>query len=223
VADLPSQGSVDIGSDDFAYFSYSGEHCEGGVFADYEEDDTCEGLDRAAALLRTQIDALAPSRVTVLSYSMGGLLTAYLAASDPAWAAERIASIVTFDAPLEGLDGFRGAVFASYNLFSDGCGARSDASGDLDDDSNVVEVARGAAAVVPLYTLDGTKDESRALGFAEAVPSGRTTLEGAVVHVEVPEAHSDTWNDAPSGKTAVKGMLVGCALERAGPECLEAP
>jgi pimeloyl-ACP methyl ester carboxylesterase len=203
----------------FAYFSYSGEYCEGATGAgggapSYRWGDTCASIDNgSAASLKALIDELSPSRVTVIGHSMGGLVAAYLAVSEPEWARDHIVSIVTFDSPLGGIDGFRAEVLALYRMRSDGCGRSSAAMDDLRAGSEVTRVAAGAARVVPFFTLDGDSKESAAFGIAEAVPNGRTEIAGAMLHLRVDEEHSAIWSDAPrEGSGAGKAAFVTCAL-----------
>ena len=217
-ADEALRESLEVDASDFVYFSYSGEYCDGstgvnGSAPDYGWSDTCESIDGGSAeRLKELIDALAPSRVTIVAHSMGGLVAAYLAASEPEWAREHIASIVTFDSPLAGIDRMRAEVLGFYRMGGGGCGRGSAAMDDLRSGSEVTRVAAGAAHVVPFFTLDGQRRESRALGIAEAVPNGRTEVDGAMLHVRVNEAHSEVWSHPPDDGTLAKATLVACAL-----------
>jgi len=217
-ADEAFLGQLHIDDSHFVYFSYSGEYCDGSAGIDgaapaYEWGDTCESIDGGSAdRLKALIDGLAPSRVTIVAHSMGGLVAAYLAASEPEWAREHIASIVTFDSPLAGIDRMRVEVLGFYRMGGGGCGRGSPAMSDLRSGSEVTRVAAEAARIVPFFTLDGQRRESRAFGIAEAVPNGRTEMDGAVLHLRVNEAHSEVWSDPPSGETLPKATLVACAL-----------
>lgn len=208
----------------FRYFSYSGRYCGGsdgsdGAPADYSEGDTCSGIAGVnAARLRTLIDS-APGKVTLVAHSMGGLLAAYAIAADPAWALRHVASVVTFDSPLGGLDGVRKTVLGGYSLFQGGCGRGSHSMQDLDGGSEVVRAARAAGSIVPFYTLDGSGGESRAFGVTQAVPGDRTHIASEVMHVAVNEEHSEVWSRSPVAKTAAKAVLVECALMAAGSAC----
>ncbi|MCK9518244.1 MAG: alpha/beta hydrolase [Dehalococcoidia bacterium] len=214
------RASLLVEPDDFVYFSYSGEYCDGsnglsGAAPAYGWGDTCTSIDGgSAARLKELIDGLAPSRVTVVAHSMGGLVAAYLAGSDPGWASERIVSIATVDSPLGGIDRARAEILAFYRMRRDGCGRSSAAMDDLRTGSEVTRVAAGAAKAVPFFTLDGDRKEPGAFGLAEAVPNGRTAIGGAMLHLRVNEAHSGIWTDPPVSHEGgvTKATFVECAL-----------
>jgi len=212
----------------YRYFSYSGRYCGGGdgsngAAAEYSGGDTCEGIAAVyAPRLRALIEAV-DGRVTVFAHSMGGLLAAYLVASDPAWAKDHIASVVTFDSPLGGLDGVRKSVLGGYSLFDGGCGRGAAAMDDLDGGSAVVSTAKGAGSVVAFYTLDGGSGESEVFGLAEAVPGDRTHIAAEVAHAEVDEEHSEVWSKRPGGSSSEKTRLVACALANAAAGCAARP
>lgn len=220
---LAVEGPMRVGHADAAFFSYSGKYCGGagavaGAAPDYGEGDTCASIDTVTApRLRALVDALAPAKVTVIAHSMGGLVTAYLAASDPSWARERIASVVTFDSPLGGIDTPRAEILGLAGMPDGGCGRGSGAMDDLRAGSGVTRAAAAAASVVPLFTIDGVSGEDAALGWREAVPGGRTSLPNEAAHLEVAEGHSEIWTRAPSGSGAAKAGIIACALVPSAP------
>jgi pimeloyl-ACP methyl ester carboxylesterase len=223
----PGSGpAIELEEGAVAYFSYSGEWCgggdpAGGAFADYDDSDTCGGIDEVhAPRLKRLIESLGPGRVTIVGHSMGGLVAAYLVASDPAWAAEHIASVATFDSPLRGVNGTRLVIAGAGGVFDGDCGPRSDAVEDLKDDSAVVKVAAGAAMVVPFYTSDATDAEKLTLGRVEAVPAGQTRLAGEAAHTSFSERHSRTWTIA-GDEVQRKRRFVACAIAMAFPYCLD--
>lgn len=201
-----------------AFFSYSGGYCGGasavtGAAPDYGEGDTCGGIAASAApRLRALIDALAPAKVTVVAHSMGGLVTAYLAASDPSWARDHIVSVVTFDSPLGGIDGGRAELLGLSSIPDGGCGRDTKAMDDLRAGSAVTRAAANAGAVVPFFTLDGDSGEDAVFGWSEAVPGSRTSLVHEAAHLKVREDHSAIWTRAPGNGTSAKGAFVACAL-----------
>lgn len=213
-ASLGEASTLPIAPDAYRYFSYSGAYCDSGIAPEYERSDTCAGIDAVTApRLRALVESVAPSKVTIVAHSMGGLVAAYLVGSDPAWAQEHIASVATFDSPLQGIDGLRAEVLAISRISDSGCGRSSAAMSDLRAGSSVTTTAAIAARAVPFFTLDGSGGESGALGLAEAVPDGRTTLPGAYVHLRVGDEHSQIWNRAPrSGDHLDKGAFVACAV-----------
>lgn len=214
VAEVLGEGSaLPIDPDAYRYFSYSGGYCDGGLAPDYVRGDTCAGIDEVAApRLRALIESVAPAKVTVVAHSMGGLVTAYLAGSDPAWARAHIVSVVTFDSPLHGIDGLRAEVLAMYRIGDSGCGRGSAAMSDLRAGSAVTTTAAIAARAVPFFTIDGSGSETGALRLAEAVPDDGTSLQGAYAHLRVDEEHSETWTRAPLAGSTGKGAFVACAV-----------
>ena len=203
----------------FVYFSYSGRYCDGadggpGAAPDYRMSDTCGPIATSAGpRLRALLDSLPPGRVTIVAHSMGGLVSAWAVADDPAWARGRIASVVTFDSPLGGVGNLRTDVLGLLSFTSDRCGPRSSAISDIANGSDVIATARQAALYVPFYTLDGTRDESQALGLAEAVKSADTSIPGERLHWQVDEEHSEVWSRAPTPlDERDKGSFVACAI-----------
>ncbi|MGK2964512.1 MAG: esterase/lipase family protein [Tepidiformaceae bacterium] len=212
-------GELELGADSFAYFSYSGEYCEGGIpgtvaAPDYRKSATCAGIaDVTAPRLRALVESFAPSRVTIVAHSMGGVVAAYAIGDDPAWARERIASVVTFDSPLGGLDGARSEILALVSDGGGGCERDDPALVDLRTGSEVSRVVASAGGVVPLFTLDGSAHERAAFGLAEAVPGSDTSLEGNILHWEVDEAHSSVWDRVPvPGENGDRGQFVACGV-----------
>jgi pimeloyl-ACP methyl ester carboxylesterase len=221
-----SLSGIDLDEGAVAYFSYSGQWCGGGdpvdgSYADYDDSHTCGGIDEVhAPRLKRLVESLGPGRVTIVGHSMGGLIAAYLVASDPAWAVEHIASVATFDSPLRGVNGTRLVIAGAGGVFDGDCGPRSEAVKDLRDDSRVVEVAGGAALVVPFYTSDATDSEKLTLGRVEAVPAGQTRLAGEAAHTSFSERHSRTWTIA-GDEVERKRRFVACAIALAFAYCLD--
>lgn len=223
---------VAVSSLDVMSFSYSGRWCDGGdgtngATADYGGEDTCSGIegpDGAALRLRQLIDAAAPSRVTVVGHSMGGLVATYLAGSDPAWARERIASIVAFDSPLQGVPRVNLEVLR-LSTVDGGCSWNSRSLEDLSDGGNdVLDVAALATTAVPVYTVDATEKEGPFGGIRQAVPGGRTHLDGEWAAFKVGAGHNGSWWDEASDieDRRAQRLALGCGIavlpER---QCLE--
>jgi pimeloyl-ACP methyl ester carboxylesterase len=203
------------------YFSYSGEWCSDGGFADYRSSDTCAGIDeRQAPALKAYIDSLPGGKVHIVAHSMGGLIAAYLVATEPQWARARIASVATFDSPLQGINLLRTGVVGAGGVFDGDCGLNSEAVRDLHNDSSVVKAAREAAAVVPFYTGDATDGEGPTFGQVQAVPGDETRLDGERLHVGFGDDHSGSWTSA-GDHVLTKQRFVACAVMLAGPDCLD--
>ena len=171
-----SEVPVPLSERDFRYVSYSGEFCGGGDggdggFARYAATDTCGGIDDpggAADRLRAAIEAAAPSKVTVLGHSMGGLAAAYLIGTDPEWAKQRIASVITFDSPLGGVP----QVNLSILRVIGDCSFNSASHQDLSDSNDaLLAVAAPVARQIPFYNLNATKKEGPT-GCARSCPAG---------------------------------------------------
>jgi pimeloyl-ACP methyl ester carboxylesterase len=211
----------------FAYFSYSGRWCASGeagpgLPADYRPSDTCAGIaGRHAPRLKEFIDALAPAKVTIVAHSLGGLVAAYLVATEEDWARERVVSVATFDSPLRGVNGLRVGLLGAGGVFDADCSLNSDAVRDLWDTSGVVGAARTAAAAVPFYTSDATRGEGASFGQVEAVPGRQARLEGEVAHARFAERHGETWSQAGDDVEA-KRRFVACAILLAPASCLDA-
>ncbi|MGI8925156.1 MAG: hypothetical protein ACR2HN_00750 [Tepidiformaceae bacterium] len=207
---------------DFIAFSYSGRWCGGGdgsrgERADYSGGDTCTGIDGpggSAARLRSLVESLGAGRVMIAGHSMGGLIAAHLAGSDPAWARAHIASIVTFDAPLGGVPRVNLTLLRMAGNMGGGCDFDSEAMHDLEDGGNpVLKVARVAAGAVPMYTIDSTKKDDYLRVLRQAVPGDRTHIEGERMHEAVDEDHQSVWTNAGQGRSAAgKAALLRCAL-----------
>ncbi|MGD9932146.1 MAG: alpha/beta fold hydrolase [Dehalococcoidia bacterium] len=212
VADLADR-AIFLSPDQFSYFSYSGRYCElAGSAPDYEASDTCASLSEVqSARLMTLVKAIGPGKVTLVGYSMGGLLAAYTVAANPEWAQERIASIITFDSPLGGIGLRRTTVLGVEGLFDSDCGPRTSAVGEMGEGSGTVRVASRASTIVPVYSVDATSTESGTFGRAEAVPGSAATLPGAAAHLEVSQRHSAIWND-PGAAVTAKVRFVVCAV-----------
>ncbi|MCA9830958.1 MAG: Mbeg1-like protein [Dehalococcoidia bacterium] len=212
VADLGAHGLV-VSEDQFSYFSYSGRYCGlAGSAPDYEVSDTCASLsDVQAAHLMTLVKAIGPGKVTLVGFSMGGLLAAYTVAANPDWAHERIASVLTFDSPLGGIGFTRTTFLGADGVFGPDCGPRSSALDDMGEGSAVVRTAALAPDVIPVYTVDATSAEPGTFGRIEAVPGSAATLRGAAAHLEVSQRHGAIWND-PGDAVDAKVRFVVCAI-----------
>jgi pimeloyl-ACP methyl ester carboxylesterase len=218
-------GGLRLGRHSFAYFSYSGRWCSPGeagpdVAPEYRPSDTCAGVERHAAQLQAFIDALAPAKVTIVAHSMGGLVAAYLVATEEEWARERVVSVATFDSPLRGVNGLRAGLVGTGGVIGSDCSLNSDAVRDLWDTSGAARTARTAAVVVPFYTSDATRGEGHSFGQVEAVPGGQARLEGEVAHARFAERHGETWSQAGE-EVEAKRRFVACAILAAPARCLE--
>ncbi len=217
-----------IDAKDVLSFSYSGRYCDGGsgangAYADYTSDHTCDGVDEAAVHLQRLVEAAAPSRVTVVGHSMGGLVAAYLAGEDPQWAREHVASIVAFDSPLQGVPRMNLEVLRLGGI-GDGCSWNSPSLSDLGDGGNrVLDVAALAPAVVPVYTVDATEKDGPFGGIRQAVPGSRTRLDGEAASFQVGMGHSASWwneaGDADGRRSQQLALVCGIAV-LASTDCL---
>ena len=222
--DPEMQSSMAVDPSSLIKFSYSGRYCGSdgtqGQSADYQDGDTCNGITGpggSAAKLRALIEKLAPSRVTILGHSMGGLIAAYLAGEDPAWARDHIASVVAFDSPLGGVPGLNLGVLRVSGALSGGCAMDSASEKDMEDgDTAVLRLARAGAAAVPIYTLDATEKEGFVVGIRQAVPGANAHIAGEIIGWGIAANHSDLWDSAPKGPIAGedKRSMVRCALLR---------
>jgi pimeloyl-ACP methyl ester carboxylesterase len=231
--DPEMQSSLAIDAGSLIKFSYSGNYCGGdgahGEPANYRNGDTCNGItgpNGSAAKLRALIERLAPSRVTILGHSMGGLIAAYLAGEDPAWAAQHIASIVAFDSPLGGVPGLNLGVLRISGALSGGCAMDSASEKDMEDgDTPILRTARAGAQAVPIYTLDATEKEGFVVGIRQAVPGPNAHIAGEVIGWSIAANHSALWDTAPRGpiRGEDKRLMVGCAILRLTASECEAP
>ncbi len=218
---LDSPATAVTTSSDILYASYSGRWCDGGdgangAFADYTSGETCQGIDDPGGLaerLRAQVEAVAPAKVVIMAHSMGGLGAAYLVGSDPDWAREHIASVVTFDSPLRGVPQVN---LTALRIGGD-CSFNSKSTQDLSDgNSNLLRVAETAAGIVPFYDLDATDREGVLfLNIRQAVPSDRTHLDGEVIHWQFGASHNGLWNNAPTSEVTGPAIqqAITCAIE----------
>ncbi len=213
----------------FRYVSYAGIHCDGGngsngAFAAYGSGDTCDGVDNpggAADRLREIIEAVSPSKVTIVAHSMGGLAAAYLVGGDTKWAERHIASVVTFDSPLRGVP----QVNLSILRVVGDCSFNSASLQDLSDrNGSLLDVAERAALSVPFYNLNATKKEGPT-GLREAVPGSRTHLDGEEANWNIDANHDELWTDgaADSEDAGAVRALVVCAISLTPGEACERP
>ncbi|MCB0110674.1 MAG: PKD domain-containing protein, partial [Caldilineaceae bacterium] len=198
----------------------------------YREADTCDGVANAASELQALIDEQATTdKATIVAHSMGGLVTAYLVATQSAWAQAHIASVITFDSPLRGIrevTTWSKRVFSHCKFEPDAITGQSSLD-DLADIHDVVQTAASAATVVPFYPLDGTGldyvtvqivprsrtrlSKSRAFQiaqscggpFAPAEPDCQPPLSFA-------DNHAQIWNRQSDGDGRDKALFVGCAV-----------
>lgn len=206
----------------FSYRDGAAYTCDAGDA--YSPIDTCDGVAQAAEELKQLVDTAASSKVSVVAHSMGGLVTAYLAATQPEWAKQHIASAITFDSPLRGVPPLARKQ-AKNSPWGTAC-QDSQSITDLFDDSDgsIVARAAGAARVVPFYPLDASD-------FL-VVPHDRTTLEGArpfnVINAcayalpseagtceppkIVDDDHSSIWANPEDRQGLSKAFLAGCAI-----------
>lgn len=224
-------GYMTFGALDVLSYSYSGRYCDGGTGAngadaDYRSSDTCDGVAVAAARLKAIIDAAAPSRVTVVGHSLGGLVATYLAGNEPSWAMQHIASIVTFDSPLQGVPRMNLEVLRLSSV-DGGCAWNSPSLADLGDGSNaILKVAAAAPGIVPVYTVDATDKEGPFGGIRQAVPGGRTHLDGEAAAFTVSMGHSASWwKEAESAEDRRSQRLaLACGIAVLAPStCLAEP
>lgn len=196
---------IELGS--LLYFSYKETtDCQNGQ-PEYEKEDTCDGVEKAAGELRDFIDERASARVTIVGHSMGGLVAAYLVATEPQeWVESHVASVVTFDSPLRGLPVQN---LMALDLISV-CNLDDDPPApsltDMWAESLVVESSSNAATIVPFYTLDASHRE---LGLGEAVPGDSTSLDGERMHWRFNQTHTNIWDNS---KPPRKAQVVGCAV-----------
>ncbi|GEM_PF-5735629 len=197
----------------------------------YTAADTCDGVAHTATALKALIDKEPTTdKTTIVAHSMGGLITAYLVATQPEWARAHIASVITFDSPLRGV-----AEFATWakewksecTLDPDPTTNQSSLS-DLSDTSEVVQMAASAATVVPFYPLDATE---RDFSVFQVVARNRTRLNNSrAFHLaqtcggplaapepdcqpplSVEDDHSQVWDRQFDGSNRNKASFVGCA------------
>ena len=205
-----------------------------GQFPAYNALSTCDGVAKAAGELKAAIDKHASNPVTVFAHSMGGLVTAYMVAADPDWAKTHIASVMTFDSPLQGVFGPKTWVKQLVSV------CRLDQNDlpvellnvqqsllDLQDTSEAVQKARTAATIVPFYPLDATswvegrlvvsRDSSRLDNskpfhlFNSCYGWGRTN-DNCEPPLSVRDNHGEAWDRRKDGNDVDKASLGGCAV-----------
>jgi Tol biopolymer transport system component len=142
----------------------------------YTQVDTCDGVAKAAGELKDLIDSQATAKVTIVTHSMGGLVSAYLVAKNQDWAKSHVASVVTFDGVLGGLSN----PMEWGKTFNTACTGVGDVPAtsltEMAETHQVVRDAAGAAAYVPFYPLDATQMDILPLNI-EYVPRDRATLD----------------------------------------------
>lgn len=197
----------------------------------YTAADTCDGVAHTATELKALIDKEATTdKATIVAHSMGGLITAYLVATQPQWARSHIASVITFDSPLRGVSEI--ATWAKE--WKGECTLAPDPNTnqsslfDLGDISEVVQTAATAATIVPFYPLDATGLDV----VLQVVPRNRTRLNNSrAFHLSqtcggpfappepdcqpplpVEDNHSQVWDRQFDGGNRNKGLFVGCTV-----------
>jgi pimeloyl-ACP methyl ester carboxylesterase len=207
----------------------------------YMPVDTCDGVAKAATELKELIDTQATAKVTVVAHSMGGLISAYLVATNGKWASSHIASVVTFDSPLRGLSE---AMQWGELLLTECTGVGGnpvDSLAEMGESGEVVRDAAAAANTVPFYALDATQVDVPFLNI-ELVPRDRASLSGGRAFrwatgcdqpaadpgtcdppAPVDDDHTSVWScrfdesvglDCPA-RGVDKAFLVGCAAAAA--------
>ncbi len=186
----------------------------------YTALDTCDGIANAAEVLQALIDAQATAPVTLVGHGTGGVVAAYLVARDPVWTRAHVASVVTFDSPLQGLSVEALAARARFSAcrLDD---APPNTLQELREDSPVMRTAAGAAEVVPLYPLHATE--------FPWLPREQATLESARPFRltkscdfsprpdcqpprSLPDDHDSLWGQRFDGDGQIdKAFLLGCA------------
>lgn len=117
----------------------------------YKANDTCDGIDKTAQELKQLIDTAPTPTVSILAHSMGGLVAAYMVASNADWAKQHVASVITFDAILKGVNAPGSKLYALTK-----CAVGAQSVKDIAEGSAVVNKAATAASIVPFYPLDAT-------------------------------------------------------------------
>ncbi|MGB2694785.1 MAG: flexitail domain-containing putative surface protein [Dehalococcoidia bacterium] len=224
------------------YFNYSDSYCGDGSGAPiYEKLHTCgrkddlgipAGIPGLALKLKALIDEPG-GEVTVVAHSMGGFITAYLVGSEPSWARQHIASVVTFDSPLRGV-GLNHMVLALANLLNvpglltGPCDIGDPVVQNMIDypfiDETILRATRSAASVVPFYTLDASQFDTLFPSAIEFIPtdctfpprgcgSDRTTLPNEREHRVIDDDHTSAWNRRfDEHGDADKAQFVACAV-----------
>lgn len=133
---------------------------ESGTPPAYSASDTCDGVTKAAVELKALIAQQATNRVTIFGHSMGGIVAAYMVATYPQWAQEKIASVVTLDSPVKGISKAEALVAQNWPLFWECSYDESNPDNSLSQLTNTSQVIinlQSAATIVPFYHLDATK------------------------------------------------------------------
>jgi pimeloyl-ACP methyl ester carboxylesterase len=207
-----------VALDEPAYFSYSGRYCADGVTPLYAKSDTCAGIQEHAARLRGFIERRSAKSV-LIAHSMGGVIAAYLVGSDPPWAQQHIASIVTFDSPLQGVGlGVLAIGIARLpweGLFGFQCDILRPASQGMIDypglDEQVLAVVRNApSSGIPFYAIDAVKAE-RYTGFLfELIPVANLAGAEQLPGWRVFDNHNSVWNCRYDASQVSKRDARGC-------------
>ena len=192
-------------SQNFFYFSYSGNYCtdSNGVpdfrRPQYNSFDACGAVGSAADKLQTMLTSLITRypqvKFDIVAHSLGGLVAAYWL-SQHGDERNRVNSIVTFDSPLRGVPvpfgpcpGFPAwgdMNCRNYNVASD-CS------------STIIPAIANDARTTPFFTLDARRPDVLGIEF---VPGDRTTLlnSDSKLHCSVDDNHPDVWgNESTNG------------------------
>lgn len=201
----------------------------------YLEEDTCDGVANAATELQALIEKEATTdKATIMAHSMGGLVTAYLVATQPDWARSHVASVITFDSPLRGVREIAtwakewATIVQGECTFNPDPATQQSSLADLSDTSVVVQTAATAATIVPFYPLDATRlnvifqvvarnrtrlDNSRAFQIAQTCGGPFAVPEpDCQPPLSVADNHSQVWNRQSDGDGRNKALFVGCAV-----------
>jgi pimeloyl-ACP methyl ester carboxylesterase len=206
----------------------------------YSKYDTCDGVEQAAKELKDAIDRNADHPVSIVAHSMGGLVAAYMIATNEDWAQRHINSVVTFDSPLKGVPNWK--VYVKENLFSvckrnigdDGVAILWPNYGqsltDLQETSTVVKAVVNAAKIIPyFYPFDATSwvegslvaprettrlNGSRSFKISNSCDAGYPEPYCAPPH-PITDNHGQAWDRRYDEHGIDKAPLTVCALSHA--------
>jgi uncharacterized repeat protein (TIGR01451 family) len=220
---------------DFRYFSYSGDYTCGDVpapMAEYDPDDTCDGVGAAADRLHQLLEGLVGEDPDVsfdlITHSMGGLVAAtWLVDHQGEDIVKRVNSVVTFDSPLKGLAELQWIALeelltACRRLVPLPTGGFAwwplQSMLDLRQSSDVVSAAQVARNLASFHTIDATASEIWVGGqLTQAVPSADTDFDGKPDQ-SFDVGHSDVWDWPITSPLTSPLWFVGCAVTD-GPMC----
>lgn len=140
----------------------------------YTGADTCTGVVNASVALRSLITRQTSGRISIVAHSMGGMVAAHMIALDPAWAKQHIASVITFDSPLHGVNDWATWSFQAVSPCTPIKGNPDTSLQDLMESSAVVQRLQSAAQAVPFYHFDATAQPDNTF-----FPRSHVRLDGA--------------------------------------------